>query len=125
MNAAHTEPSPPPLIEQVVVLTPSGVDALTDSNNPRECDLCRRPLAHGDAYHRVTIGMDEAPSHIGASLAHESTVEDVSELIVCAACAPAVAAPVEQLLTAIWALRRPDPLDESEDEPTVQTERSP
>lgn len=130
MNAEVREPSLPPLIEpteQVIRITQSGVDALTDSHCPRECDLCRRSLSKGDAYFRVTLGMDDTPSHVGAPLASESTVEDMSELIVCAGCEPTVAAPLEQLLAVIWGMRKPSPLDE-DDEPTVpvapETERS-
>lgn len=124
MNAAaNTPPSERPSLvlpaTEAISLTPSGVEALADCYSPRECDLCRKPLAKGDAYYRVTLGMDETPSHIGTPIALESSVEDLSELIVCASCEPAVAVPLSELLSVIWALRRPSPLD---DEP--ETERS-
>lgn len=93
--------------------------ALDLPGSPFECDLCRRHFSPGDAFYRVTLGMDTTPSIIGRP-AHEepSVVEEVSELVVCAVCEPTVAGPLEALLSAIWSLRRPDPADE-EDEPTV------
>lgn len=85
-----------------------------------DCDLCRRVLARGDGYHRVTVGMDDQPSHVGSPVSRDSTVEEVSELVVCTGCEPAVSIRVERLLTELWDLRRPDPVSE-EDEPTLQT----
>lgn len=120
--AAEVEPAAP---EQVVRITSAGVDALTDTFAPSECDLCRCSLRPGDAYYRVTLGMDETPSIIGAPLETETTVEDVSELVVCAGCQPSVAAPLERLLRVIWAMRGTDSASPDEPAPAAPTtERS-
>ena len=73
------------------------------------CDVCRRPLVEGDGYHQVTLGMDEAPSHVGACPTEESAVEMTSELLVCSRCEPAVSKLFDGLLTALWELRAADP----------------
>lgn len=100
-------------IDQVVHITGAGVDALTACYAPSDCDLCRRVFARGDAYYRVTLGMDDRPSHVGARIEHEPTVEDTTELTICAACEPVVSEPLERLLSIIWDMRKPDPeLDE-------------
>lgn len=101
-----------------IALTPAGAEALARIAIPDECDICRKPFAQGDPYFRVTLGMDETPSHVGAPIEHESTVEETSELIVCADCEPAVAEPVTALLSTLWAMRKPDSVLE-DDEPTV------
>ena len=81
-----------------------------------ECDLCRRPLVHGDGYYCLTLGLDDTPRFIGLPILAESTVESTSELWFCTRCEPQVSARFEALLQAFWELRAPDPVA-----PTVPT----
>ena len=119
------ESHPPPLDDSFLVgITPTGMQALTNAVAPEECDMCRRTLQTGDAFFRVTLGMDDMPSYVGAPLARESTVEETSELIVCEACEPAVAEPIGRLLSTLWGMCKPDPANEDE-EPTVPVEPLP
>ena len=83
--------------------------------SPIDCDPCRQFLQPGAAYFRVTLGMGDTPSHVGAPAGRDPTVEEVSELLVCEACEPAVSEPLSALLATLWAMRKPDPRDEAHD----------
>ena len=94
MNA-HTdspEPAPPPLITGTVddpidhILTPEGALAVVQANAPSDCDVCRRALRKGDAFYRITLGLDDTPSYVVARLYRECTVVETSELTVCEIC---------------------------------------
>lgn len=114
-----TESSPPHPDEPVeLVINSAGMAALA-ACEVFQCDFCRRSLASGDGFHRVTLGMDELPCHVGGAIDRDSTVEETSELVACTACEPAVSEAFESLLTQLWALRRPDPVTE-DDEPTLR-----
>lgn len=121
-------PSPPSELDEPTdfIVTPEGVGALTTAI-ASDCDICRRPLAPGDVFYRVSLGMDESPSRVGEALERECTVEETSELSVCGACEPSVSTAFEGFLASLWAMRRPDPATCSpacEAEPAAPTERS-
>lgn len=105
----------------------AGLAALGEALAPEGCDLCRKPLATGDAFFRATVGMDDEPSYVGARLGRESTVEETSELVVCAGCEPLLSERFEAFLAEVWSLRAEDPAhryDERVDREAT-TERSP
>lgn len=87
---------------------PSPLDATHEPPRPslptsEECDFCRRTIASTETYHRVTVGMNED----GESSAHHPiTVEEVSELVACVACQPAVSAVLDGFLDRLWTMRR-------------------
>lgn len=72
------------------------------------CDLCHRTIATCEPYHRVTLGMnEEQPPNPYDSV--RTTVEEVSELVICAACEPKVSKQVDSLLAELWEMRAPEP----------------
>ncbi len=87
-----------------------------------ECDICRQELADGEAYHELTVGMNDAPYYVRGRVGDESAVEDTSDLTVCSRCEPDVSAAVDHLLATLWGLRAKDTaVGETEDEePTVR-----
>lgn len=66
------------------------------------CDFCHAAIPHDAAHHHITLGMNDSSTAA-------STVEETSELDVCAACEPAVTARFDAFLAELWALRAPVP----------------
>lgn len=129
MNDPIQSPAPPPFLTPEAnepidyVITPKGTLAAAQVKAPSDCDVCRRTLQTGDAFYRVTLGMDDTPSYVGARLDRECTVEETSELTVCETCEPAVSPAFEAFLASLWAMRKADPVEEVP-EPQAETTRS-
>lgn len=105
MNA----PSRPFRPERLVI--PEGSAFSYDAGLPEptvSCDYCRKQLVDGDAYYRITLGMDDAPSFLGDGPADGPLVMDTTETLFCHRCEPAVSQLMDGLLTALWKLRQPD-----------------
>ena len=87
--------------------SPQEPPARVDSGE--DCSFCRRAISPSEIYHRVTVGMNEdGPS----SERHAVTVEEVSELVVCATCHPRVSVVLDGFLERLW-----DMMIEPEPEP--------
>jgi hypothetical protein len=86
-----------------------------------ECDFCRLELEKGDGYHRVTLGMNEAPYFVHGPILSESTVESTTEMTVCTRCQPQVTSAFDAFLAALWELRAKDAPPSDDEEPTIRT----
>lgn len=78
------------------------------------CDFCHAPIAPHATFHRATLGMNEDGA---SSWEHVRSVEEVSELVICAGCQPAVSARFDAFLVELWALRQPISPDELDGSP--------
>jgi hypothetical protein len=72
------------------------------------CDLCHAAIGGESVFHRVTVGMNEESPQSWPDRA-QTTVEEVSEMVVCAVCEPKVTARFDAFLTELWDMREDEP----------------
>lgn len=80
--------------------------AFVTSAQGSECDLCRKKLVTGMAFHRITLGMTDAPLILGETHAY---VESTTDMDVCSGCEPKASALFDRLLAELWRERQEDP----------------
>lgn len=83
-----------------------GQSAVVTSAKGSECDLCRKKLEAGMAFHRITLGMTDVPLIQGETHCY---VESTTDMDVCTACEPKASALFDRLLAELWRERSEDP----------------
>lgn len=114
-GAAETVDEPAPAAEAARAPEPS----IEPPHAASACDFCHRGIGIAEAFHRVTIGMNDD----GPAAAAGSTVEETSEMLVCAECRPAVDASVDRFLEELWKLRLGTAEQKPPEPPALPTER--
>lgn len=69
------------------------------------CDLCRKALERGAAFHTLTYGIEDTPSHVGTPIDQSNTVESAEQIVVCVDCFPKASELFDRAMLSLFNLR--------------------